>query len=180
MTDAAAEHLQLLHEIEFLNVLTDEQRQELVRRLATQIFARGETICRQGEPGNTFYIIKSDKVEISTQNGVGRTVVLRQMTAGEFFGEISLLTGEPRSATVVAMEDSEVLRMNKEDMRIMLEANSQLAEHISEVLALRQQQLEAQRIASVQEEHQATGNSYRQVESLRHEFLDRILKFFSY
>ena len=72
MTDAAAEHLQLLHEIEFLKVLTIEQRQELSRRLATQIFARGETICRQGEPGNTFYIIKSGQVEVTSQNGASR------------------------------------------------------------------------------------------------------------
>ncbi|MBM4259756.1 MAG: mechanosensitive ion channel [Deltaproteobacteria bacterium] len=136
VTDAAAERLQLLHEIEFLNVLTDEQRQELARRLATQIFARGETICHQGEAGNTFYIIKSGQVEVSTRNGAGRAAVLRQMTAGEFFGEISLLTGEPRSATIVALEDTEVLTMNKEDMRAMLATNSQLADHMSEVRTL--------------------------------------------
>ena len=180
VTDAAAEHLQLLHEIEFLNVLTDEQRQELARRLATQIFARGETICHQGEIGNTFYIIKSGQIEVSTQNGTSRANVLRQMTAGEFFGEISLLTGEPRSATIVALEDTEVLTMNKEDMRAMLAANSQLAEHISEVLAFRQQQLEAQRVASAQQELSVIATPHNHVESLRREFLDRIMKFFSY
>ena len=106
--------------------------------------------------------------------------VLRQMTAGEFFGEFSLLTGEPRSATVVAMEDTEVLTMNKEDMRAMLDANSELAEHISEVLALRQQQLETQRATSVQQELSVIGTPYNHVESLRREFLDRIRQFFSY
>lgn len=180
VTDAAAEHLQLLHEIEFLNVLTDEQRQGLAKRLATQIFARGETICREGEPGHTFYIVKSGQVEVSTQNGTGRAAVLRQMTAGEFFGEISLLTGEPRSATVVALEDTEVLTMTKEDMRAMLEANNQLADHISEVLAFRQEQLEAQRAASVQQELPVMESPHRHVDSLRREFLDRILRFFSY
>lgn len=180
VTDAAAEHLQLLHEIEFLKVLTDEQRQELARRLATQIFARGETICHQGEPGNTFYIVKSGQVEVSTRNGASRANVLRQMTAGEFFGEISLLTGEPRSATIVALEDTEVLTMNKEDMRAMLAANSQLAEHISEVLAFRQEQLETQRAASMKQELAVVGPQRSHVESLRREFLDRIMKFFSY
>lgn len=180
VTDATAEHLQLLREIEFLNVLTDEQREDLARRLTTQIFARSEIICRQGEDGNTFYIIKSGQVEVSTQNGTGRAAVLRQMTAGEFFGEISLLTGEPRSATVMALEDTEVLTMNKEDMRAMLAANNQLAEHISEVLAFRQEQLEVQRTASAQQELSAVGTPHSRVESLRHEFLDRIRRFFSY
>lgn len=180
VTDAAAEHLQLLHEIEFLKVLSDEQRQELSRRLATQIFARGEVICRQGEPGNTFYIVKSGGVEVATQNGIGRSVVLRRMAAGEFFGEFSLLTGEPRSATIVATEDTEVLTMNKEDMRAMLAANSQLAEHISEVLALRRQHLEEQRTLSAQEETTVVNNPQGRVDSVRRELLDRIRKFFSY
>jgi len=180
VTDAAAEHLQLLQEIEFLKVLTDEQRQDLSRRLATQIFARGETICRQGEPGNTFYIIKSGEVEVSTQNGTGRLVVLRQMTAGEFFGEFSLLTGEPRSATIVAIEDTEVLTMNKEDMRAMLATNSQLAEHISEVLALRRQHLEEQRMISAQETLAVVESPQGRADSVRSELLDRIRKFFSY
>jgi small-conductance mechanosensitive channel/CRP-like cAMP-binding protein len=180
MTDAATEHLQLLHEIEFLKVLTDEQRQELSRRLTTQMFARGEMICRQGESGNTFYIIKSGEVEVSTQNGTGRPVVLRQMTAGEFFGEFSLLTGEPRSATVFAIEDTEVLMMNKEDMRVMLAANSQLAEHISEVLTARRQHLEEQRVLSLQETLTAVSKPQGRIDTGRHELLDRIRQFFSY
>lgn len=180
LTDVVAERLQLLREIEFLKVLTDEQRQDLSQRLATQIFARGEEICRQGEPGNTFYIIKSGGVEVSTQNGNGRSVVLRQMTAGEFFGEFSLLTGEPRSATIVAVEDTEVLTMNKEDMRAMLEANSQLAEHICDVLALRRQHLEEQRMRSARELPAVVSNPQGRVDSVRRELLDRIRKFFSY
>jgi hypothetical protein len=65
-------------------------------------------------------------------------------------------------------------------MRCMLEANSQLAEHISQVLAVRQQQLEEQRVRSVQQPTQAVVGQDNRVESLRREFLTRIVNFFSY
>jgi len=100
--------------------------------------------------------------------------------AGEFFGEFSLMTGEPRSATVTALEDTEVLTLGKEDMRRALEANAQLAEHVSRVLALRRHQLEEQKALSAQRSPQDAATKTRGVESLRRELLDRILSFFSY
>jgi small-conductance mechanosensitive channel/CRP-like cAMP-binding protein len=181
VVDTLASALPMLRRIEFLKVLTEEQLHELARRLHTKIFARGETITRQGERGETFYIIKSGKVLVSARDDEGRTTFLRDMAAGEFFGEISLLTGEPRSATVTAVEDSEFFVVEKEDMRCMLEENSQLAEHMSQVLALRQQQLEEQRLRKLQQSSQASApQSVNGVESLRREFLSRILEFFSY
>jgi len=174
------EDVHRLKDIEFLQVLSDEQLSELAQRLGRQIFAPGETICRQGEPGETFYIIKDGQIEVSTADGQGRSVPIRKMAAGDFFGEMSLLTGEPRSATVTALKETDVLVMNKEDMRCMLEENSQLAEHISGVLALRQQQLyEHQTLRTRPETQNSEAPEYR-VESLRREFLARIRSFFSY
>lgn len=180
VSDEIAETIDILRRIEFLNVLNDAQRRELAQRLETQIFARGETICRQGEPGHTFYIIKDGHVEVSAHNGHGHPAFTRTMGAGDFFGEIALLTGEPRSATVTATEDSELLVVGKEDMRCMLEANSQLAEHISQVLALRQQQLEEQRVLHTHRAPRNTEAEQRRAESLRREFLARMRNFFSY
>ena len=174
------EDVHRLKDIEFLQVLSDEQLSELAQRLGRQIFAPGETICRQGEPGEAFYIIKDGQIEVSTADGQGRSVPIRKMAAGDFFGEMSLLTGEPRSATVTALKETDVLVMNKEDMRCMLEENSQLAEHMSRVLALRQQQLyEHQTLRTRPETQNSEAPEYR-VESLRREFLARIRSFFSY
>jgi small-conductance mechanosensitive channel/CRP-like cAMP-binding protein len=181
VVDTAASALPMLQGIEFLKVLTKEQLLELARRLHTRIFARGETITRQGEQGETFYIIKSGKVLVSARDEEGRATFLRDMAAGEFFGEISLLTGEPRSATVTAVEDSEFFVVEKEDMRCMLQENNQLAEHISQVLASRQQQLEERRLRKLaQTSREHAPQPENGVESLRREFLSRILQFFSY
>lgn len=178
--DTVAETVPILKDIEFLKVLSDEQLHELAKRLDTQIFARGETICRQGEPGETFYIIKNGQVLVTAHNGQGQTSLNRSMGAGDFFGEISLLTGEPRSATVTTTQDTELLIIDKEDMRCMLEANSQLAEYISSILALRQQQLEEQLMLGTQQTPQSAAAQNNRIESLRREFLARIRNFFSY
>lgn len=154
--DAVASVLPMLRRIEFLKVLTDEQLHELARRLHTKIFARGETITRQGEQGETFYIIKSGKVLVSARDDEGR-------------------------ATVTTVEDSELLVVGKEDMRCMMEENSQLAEHMSQVLALRQQQLEEQRLRKLEQASQANVQQPANgIDFLRREFLSHILQFFSY
>lgn len=179
--DKVTDVLPMLRGIEFLKVLTEEQLRELALRLHTKIFARGEVVTRQGERGESFYIIKSGKVLVSARDEEGRTTFMRDMTGGEFFGEISLLTGAPRSATVTIIEDAELLVVGKEDMRCMLEENDRLAEHMSQVLALRQQQLEEQRLRKLEQVSQANAQQAANgVETLRSEFLSRILQFFSY
>jgi small-conductance mechanosensitive channel/CRP-like cAMP-binding protein len=178
--DTLADSISRLKDIEFLQVLSSEQLRELAGRLETQVFAPGEVICHQGEQGETFYIIKNGQVQISTHDGQGRATPLRTIGAGDFFGEISLLTGEPRSATVTALQETEVLVMDKEDMRRMLEANGQLAEHISQVLALRQQQLYEHQTLQTRADRQSAEAQSRRIESLRREFLTRIRSFFSY
>lgn len=179
-TDSVAENTQMLKGIEFLKVLSDEQIRELAQRLETHLFARGETICRQGEQGDTFYIIKNGGIEVVAHDGQGQAMLNRKMEAGDFFGEISMLTGEPRSATVTAVEDTEVVTLDKEDMRCMLEANQELAEHISRVLALRQQQLEEQRALHAHSAPPSAKMQEHRVESLRQELLARMRDFFSY
>ncbi len=180
LTDPIERALTLLHKVEFLQILNDAQRHELARRLETQLFTAGEIICRQGDPGDKFYIIKSGTVEVTAHNEYGQTAVVRTMGPGDFFGEISLLTGEPRSATVTALEDAEMLVMNKEDMRCMLGKNRELAAHVSDVLARRQDYLIQQWTQNEQSNHQGNSSQEHHVESLRQELLGKIVAFFSY
>jgi small-conductance mechanosensitive channel/CRP-like cAMP-binding protein len=178
--DTRSDDVRILKDIEFLQVLTNGQLQALAERLETQIFARGEVICRQGEPGETFYIIKKGQVEVAAHDGQGGVTFKRTIGPGEFFGEISLMTGEPRNATVTAVEETAVLTIGKEDMRHLLEENSQLADHVSHVLVLRLQQLEEQRLLHAQFTSQTVAAQERRAESLRREFLVRMRNFFSY
>ncbi len=178
--DVVAERTRLLRRIEFLSVLVGQQQKTLAQRLSTQLFTQGETICRQGERGETFYLIKRGLVEVTAHDEHGHTAFVRTMETGEFFGEISLLTGEPRSATVTALDETEVLVICKEDMRCMLKANDTLAAHMSEVLSSRQDYLDKQ-LASLMQQELVNGQSRAEGgESIRREILDRILNFFSY
>jgi small-conductance mechanosensitive channel/CRP-like cAMP-binding protein len=115
-------------------------------RLATQVsrlpYASGEAIVREGEPGDSFYLIERGSVAVSIGDGDGGTRLLSRMAAGDYFGEMSLLTGEPRSATVVAESDVAVLEVERVDFEQILAANPALLEPISQIAARRQ---EAQR-----------------------------------
>jgi small-conductance mechanosensitive channel/CRP-like cAMP-binding protein len=122
---------------------------EEIARLATQIsrlpFACGEAIVREGEPGESFYFIERGTVAVTIGTGDG-TRTISHMGPGDYFGEMSLLTGEPRSATVVAETDVAVLEIERGDFEHVLAANPALLEPISQIATHRQAaQLETRR-----------------------------------
>jgi CRP-like cAMP-binding protein len=119
--------------------------------LAAQVsrlpYARGESIVREGEAGDSFYLIERGTVAVTIGTGDGSTRLLNRMAAGDYFGEMSLLTGEPRSATVLAESDVAVLEIERSDFEQVLAANPALLEPISQIAARRQEaQLETRRI----------------------------------
>jgi CRP-like cAMP-binding protein len=177
--EATDARVRLLREITFLGSLSAEQMQQLAGRLHPALFASRETICRQGEPGQSFYLIARGRVQVSVRDDGGREVFSQILQAGNFFGEFSLLTGEPRSATVTAAEGSELLVMDKEDMRQALEATPQLAEHISAVLAQRQHELQEHR-ARMPVAAGGPAPEPQTVDTLQREILHKIVSFFSY
>lgn len=89
---------------------------ELSRFARTETFAAGETIVRMGEPGWTLYVVRSGRVRVECEQPGGGTVVLALLGPGEFFGELSIFDGEKRSATVVAVEDTETLTLGRFDI----------------------------------------------------------------
>jgi CRP/FNR family cyclic AMP-dependent transcriptional regulator len=88
---------------------------DVARRTGQETYPSGATVVREGEPGDTLCIIVDGTVEVRTG---GRVVA--QMTTGDFFGEISLFDGEPRSATVVAVEDVALLTLASPDFEELL------------------------------------------------------------
>ena len=83
-----------------------------IRRATVRDVKAGTTIIRQSDPADFFYVIASGTVEVSQSDGGGASQVLRQMGAGEFFGEIGLLSGVPRTATVVAQSDCTLVALD--------------------------------------------------------------------
>jgi len=100
-------------------------------------FAAGEAVVRQGEPGASLFVVLEGLLHVSeaTENGSSRR--FGQLRPGEIFGELSLLTGEPRSATVTTSTASELLEITKETFSPILERRQELAQKLGEIVAQR-------------------------------------------
>ena len=135
---------QLLSGVELFQSLSSEEMNRLAGAAKLKLFAAGENLCRQGDAGDSFYVIREGRVAVLMGGANGQPVTAAHLTSGAFFGEMSLLTGEPRSGTVRAETDVDVLCVTKPDFAGLLQANVDLAGKLAAVLEKR---IEEQRIA---------------------------------
>ena len=129
----------LLGEVDLFRVLGPSERERVAHEMVARRFGRGERIIEQGAPGQTFYVVGSGTVSILTARGVEVT----RLGRGQYFGEMSLLTGEPRSATVVAAEDAVLFELDRPTFAQLFDEQPALAGLLSEALAHRRGQLRA-------------------------------------
>jgi small-conductance mechanosensitive channel/CRP-like cAMP-binding protein len=129
----------LLENVELFRVLGATEREQLAHEMVPRRFGRGEKIITEGDPGQTFYVVGSGSVSILT----GRGVEVTRLGPGKYFGEMSLLTGEPRSATVVAAEDALLFELDRPTFGQLFDEQPALAGLLSEALAERRGQLRA-------------------------------------
>ncbi len=131
-----------LEHVELFNTLTEDERREMAGQLRVAPFVRGEAITRQGAEAHWLYIITKGEAEVRVAiNGVSEKV--STLDAGNFFGEMGMMTGEPRTATVVAATDVECYRLDKHSFHDILRRRPEIAEDISHILARRRIELEA-------------------------------------
>ena len=97
-------------------VLTDEERDALVREMELESHEEGSVIISEGQPGASMYVIANGEVKVFTHGAGGVTVYLARLGEGDFFGEVSMLTGKPRTATITASQRTELLRLDKEKL----------------------------------------------------------------
>ncbi|NTW58371.1 MAG: mechanosensitive ion channel [Nitrospirae bacterium] len=142
---AAAEVLALMGKVDILAPLSQEERRKLVETVGIKTYAVGECPVLQGEAGDSFYIIRKGSVDVLVQKEAGECVVVATLGAGNFFGEMSLLTGAARTATIRVTEDAEFVVIDRESFRGTLIHNPSIAESLSRILAERQAALAAQR-----------------------------------
>jgi CRP-like cAMP-binding protein len=100
-------------------------------------FEAGEAILREGEAGASFYVVATGRVAVSRRDADGRDVVLARLGEGDFFGEMALLTGAPRSATVAADGAVEALELRPETLRDLAARHPQLAAALRRFYRLR-------------------------------------------
>ena len=96
--------------------LGPEQRGTLLNSFNLKSFKKGEVILREGKVGDEMYFIQSGEVEVSTEKD-GIFVTLAKLREGDFFGEVSVITGKPRTATVRATSDVKLLEVSKEEIQ---------------------------------------------------------------
>jgi len=113
----------------------------LTRRLAAESFDRvyaiGEAVTRQGDPGASIFVIISGRVEVTVRAADGSAIRLAGLGVGDSFGEMSLLTNGPRTATVTACEETRVIELEKEPLRHAFEARPDLVDALGRLLQQR-------------------------------------------
>lgn len=129
-----------LSEVSLFAPLSDEETQKIAEMVETKIFTAGEKIVRRGQEGNSMFVIHRGSVRVQI-NEDGRIKVLRTLSEGDFFGEMGLFTGEPRTATVLATEETEVLEIKHTSLKPILEANPDLVERFGEIINERRAKL---------------------------------------
>ena len=117
-----------------LEQLRDDLLADLAPYFATETFLPGREIVRQNDPGDKFYIIARGKVEVwRTEEHSGRTRRMAVLQDGDFFGEITLITGFPRTATVRALTVCTCISLERGQFNRLLERVPELRRHLSEV-----------------------------------------------
>jgi small-conductance mechanosensitive channel/CRP-like cAMP-binding protein len=134
-----------LKQVELFRTLTDDERQALARRLLVAPFGRGEVLTRQGAAAHWLYILTRGDAEVRVSLDGNLTERVATLHAGDFFGEMGMMTGEPRSATVLALSDVECYRVDKDAFHDILRSRPEIAEDISHMLARRRVELDATR-----------------------------------
>ncbi len=129
----------LMETIPILTPLSDEELTDLSQSVSIELYGEGESIVREGEDGDSMYIIRSGKCEAMKIGENNRLTLLSTMQGGEFFGEISLLTGEKRTATIKAVEDTSLIVIKKAIFSKIINANPVISEQIADVVVRRRQ-----------------------------------------
>ena len=104
-----------LRQVSLFNGLSDKDLRELETVVRERSFRKNEVIFHAQEPGNALFVVKRGRVKISMDDRGGREIILRIFEAGDFFGEMSPLDAEPRSATVSSLEPCQALILSRDE-----------------------------------------------------------------
>jgi small-conductance mechanosensitive channel/CRP-like cAMP-binding protein len=153
-----------LRNVSVFRSLSDAESAQLARATTRAMFGSGEAIVRQGDAGSSMFVVATGQVVVVLEPS-GQEIA--RIGSGGFFGEMSLLTGAPRNATVRASIDSDLLEITGEAFRQFVLANPATVEHIGVAVASRRAELE---------ERRASGATPAHLEPA-HTFIDRIRRY---
>jgi CRP-like cAMP-binding protein len=127
----------LLARIAMFASLEQVHLDEIAGKFVLRSYKRGATVFHKDDAGSTLYIVKSGQVKISAPSPEGEEAILAILADGDFFGELSILDGKPRSATATAMEDTTAYALDRSDFLDLVRADPELAIEILATLSQR-------------------------------------------
>jgi len=136
--------LEALDTVVLFSRLSQEEKSHLAESVRAAPFSAGEVVTRQGATAHWLYILTKGEAEVRVASE-GRDRKVAELKAPSFFGEMALMTGEPREATVIAKTDIECLRVDKDDFKDLLARRPEIAQEMSTILAQRRVELVAVR-----------------------------------
>jgi predicted acylesterase/phospholipase RssA/CRP-like cAMP-binding protein len=136
--------------------LTPAELDELAGRMRSRRFERNEAICRAGDPGDSLFVIADGLAHVLGAHGAGGSLALARLRPGDVIGEMSLLTGELRSATVVAATPTTALELGQRDFAAVVARQPRILANLSRILSHRLAETTA-RIAQPRARGEAVG-----------------------
>jgi small-conductance mechanosensitive channel len=148
--------IERLSAVDIFAPLSMEQMAQLAASSASHIFAPGEIVIRAGDEGSSMFVVHNGRVSVQiSDNGKPRTVAV--LNEGDFFGEMALFTGEPRTANVLALEETEVLEIGHQAMKHLFDTNPDLVDSLSHIIAERRVGLTAKQENAEDGEEESEG-----------------------
>lgn len=126
-----------LRHVDWLRGLNDNELRLLVPTVAVRQFGAGEMLIRAGEQGDSMFIVRRGTAEVFAHTADGQTRHIANYTRGDFTGEMALMTGDPRSASVRAVTDLEVIEMDREGFTRLFKEHPDAAADIGNIIAER-------------------------------------------
>ncbi|MFN8389812.1 MAG: mechanosensitive ion channel family protein [Bdellovibrionota bacterium] len=170
--ETAPEIRRLLEGVEIFSPLEEEELDDLARDAVVHEFAKGERIVTQGDSGDALYVIMNGAARVCVQGENNSEFEVARLEAGQFFGEMALLAGEARAATVIAADDIQVVVIYKNALERLLSLRPALVDAIAAVVTARQSGL---RDAKEQIAHSTDEKARARAQS--NELLDRMKRF---
>ncbi|MDO8413280.1 MAG: mechanosensitive ion channel family protein [Gallionellaceae bacterium] len=135
--------MKTLRRVELFSQMTDEELGQLAENLRYAPFAKGSIITKQGTVAHWLYVIIKGEAEVYLERPNGVRRVIRNLSKGNFFGEMGMMTGAPRAASVVATTDVECYRLDKPMFEEILRERPSIAEEMAHILAVRRAELDS-------------------------------------
>ena len=120
----------LLSGITFFELLEEDDRNALAAVVDYETIAAGQTLFNAGEPGDSLFVVRSGAIELFVKDTAGQKIVLTVAKSGDLFGELALLDRGARTATALALSDSELIVLDREDLLLVFQKQPDAAIHM--------------------------------------------------